>query len=106
MAERARWCRVTLEAPGEDVLASLVLEGDGAPDLGAVDEVARSALLARRVGGRVVLGQVSAAMGELLELAGLSDALVVEVEREPEGGEEPLRVEERQEETHLGDPPA
>ena len=75
------------------------LGGPGLPDLGAVDDVARLALLAGRLGGRIVLSDVSPAMRSLLELAGLG----VEVEGEAEGGEEPLGVEEGQEELHPGD---
>jgi ADP-ribose pyrophosphatase YjhB (NUDIX family) len=67
-------------------LASAVLEGPGAPDLGAVDAVARWALLAGRLGRGITLAQVSPAMRELLELTGLR----VEVEGQPELGEEPF----------------
>lgn len=95
-----------MQAPGGAVLASVLLEGEGAPDLGAVDEVARCALLAQRAGLRAVISELSLEMRRLLELAGLLAALVVEVERQPEGGEEALFVEESQEETHLSDPPA
>jgi hypothetical protein len=52
------------------------LRGRGAPDLGALEDVARLALLAERLGGRIALAEVSPTMRELLELAGLS----VEVE--------------------------
>jgi hypothetical protein len=73
-----------------------VLEGPGGPDLGAVNEVARLALQAARLGGGLVLREVSPAMRELLELAGLSSETwaTVEMEGETEGGEESLGVHE------------
>jgi hypothetical protein len=94
-----RWCRVTILGADGAVLAACVLEGPGDPDLGAVDDVARLALQVARLGGGVALAEVSPAMRELLELAGLG----VEVEGQTEFGEEPLRVQEVQEEAHPGD---
>ena len=79
-----------------------VFEGSGPPDFGAVDAVARLALLAGRLDARLEVTEVSPAMQELLELAGLP----VEVERQAERREEPLGVEESQEEVHPGDLPA
>jgi hypothetical protein len=84
------WCRVQIVGADHTTLASHQLAGAGLPDLGAVDDVARLALLARRLGGRIVLCDVSPALGSLLELAGLR----VEVERKAERGEEPLGIEE------------
>jgi len=95
------WCRVTVVGPDGAELARSVLAGPGAPDLAAVDDVARLALLAGRLGGGIVLADVSPALRALLELAGLC----VEVERQAELGEEPLGVQEGQEERHLGDLP-
>lgn len=63
--------------PDGAFLACRVLEGRGAPDLDAVDAVARLALLSARVGGSVAVTDVSPAMRDLLELAGLG----VEMER-------------------------
>jgi hypothetical protein len=80
-------------------LAHVVLEGPGAPDLAAVDDVARLTLAAGRLGGEITLLDLSPAMGALLELAGLG----VEMEGQAELGEEPLGVQEGQEETHPGD---
>ncbi len=116
---------------------SEVLQGVGAPDLGAVDAVAHRALAAARAGGRLVLCDVEPELDDLLRLAGLAPlpftsamsplpdegirpgvcepatsqrfsagALAVEVEGQPERREQPLRVEEEQEEGHLGDLPA
>jgi hypothetical protein len=71
MAAVELWCRVTVVGSDGAKLARCVLEGLGAPDLGAVDDVARLALLAGRLGGGIVLADVSPALRALLELAGL-----------------------------------
>ncbi len=76
MADFQLWCRMALIGPGGAVLATRRLCGAGVPGIGAVDDVARLALAAARLGGRVVVGEVSPEMAELLELAGLG----VEVE--------------------------
>ncbi len=86
-----RWCRITI-----------VLEGPGAPDLAAVDDLARWQLLGHRLGGRVVVDQVAPQMTQLLELAGLG----VEVQWQAEGWEQPIVVQQVEEEGHLGDLPA
>ncbi|HUZ21270.1 MAG TPA: hypothetical protein VMU75_11935 [Acidimicrobiales bacterium] len=101
MAAVQLWCRVTVLGPDGAELACCVLEGPGAPDLGAVEEVARLALLAGRVGGCVVLAQLSPSLRVLLELVGLR----VEVEGQTELQEQPLGVQEGQEEGHPGDLP-
>jgi hypothetical protein len=93
------WCRVQIVGADHTMLAYHQLGGPGLPDLGAVDDVAHLALQARRLGGRIVLSDVSPALRSLLDLAGLG----VEVEGEAEGREEPLGVEEGQEELHPGD---
>jgi hypothetical protein len=95
-----RWCRVTVLAPDGGELATCLLEGPGDPDLRAVDDVARLALWAGRLGGGIVLADLSPATRELLELAGLS----VEVEGQAKFGEESLGVQEGQEEGHPRDP--
>ena len=94
-----RWCRVLVVGADHTSLASHQLSGPGLPDLGTVDQVARLALRARRVGGRIILSDVSPALDALLSLAGLG----VEMERETEGGEEALGVEGGQEKLHTGD---
>ena len=101
MASPQRWCRITVVGPSGSPLATFVLTGSGAPNLGAVDHVARLALLGARLGGCVTLAEVSSAMRELLELAGLD----VEVEGQTEGGEETVRIQEVQEEVHSRDLP-
>jgi hypothetical protein len=84
------WCRVTIVGPDGTELARRTLLGPGAPDLDAVDLVAWLALLAQRLESRLVLSAVSPSMRELLELA----ALPVEVQWEPELGEQALGVQE------------
>jgi len=101
MDDLERWCRVTVFGPDGGVLSDQVLQGRGAPDLGAVDEIARQTLRATRIEGRIAISDVSPEMEELLELAGLG----VEVKRQAELGEESLGIQERQEETHLRDLP-
>jgi hypothetical protein len=100
--EVALWCRVLVVGPDRTALASHRLEGPGPPDLGAVDDVARLALLAGRIGGSIILSDVSPALRSLLRLSGLR----VEAEGEAEGGEETLHVQEGQEELHPGDLPS
>lgn len=101
MSTAPPWCRVKVFGADGGALTECVLRGAGRPDLGAVDVVARLALLARRRGGDVVLTDVTAELRELLALAGLR----VEVEGEPEGGEESLGVEELEEERGARDAP-
>src|ERR1700686_2173930 len=98
MAAVGVWCRITVVGPGGVTVARSVLRGPGAPDLGAVDDVARLTLLAQRSGVAVVLTEVAPALSALLELAGLG----VEVEGQAELREEALGVQEGQEEVHPG----
>jgi hypothetical protein len=58
--------------------------------------------MAARLGRRVRLRHPSAALTELLALAGLAEVLGVEARREPEEREERVGVEEERE---LDDPP-
>lgn len=99
VSTRQSWCDVTVVSPDGEV-AQCSLEGPGDPDALAVDLVARLVSAAANIGGRLVVTPTSTAMFELLALA----ALPVEVEGEPERGEEPFGVEEGEEEAHLGDP--
>jgi hypothetical protein len=96
------WCRVTLIGADGTEVAHSTLEGPGAPDLLALDQVAHLALVAARAGGAVVLSDVSPDMGDLLDLSGLG----VEVQRQAEGREESLGVQREEEERHGGDLPA
>jgi hypothetical protein len=102
MAAVEVWCRVSIVGPDDTELVAYALEGPGRPDLGAVDDVARWAQLAGRLGGRMVIADLSPSLGELLELVGLS----VEVQGQAEEGEETLGLHQRQEEAHGGDLPA
>jgi hypothetical protein len=104
-----RWCRITVVDPGAAVLVSWDLGGPTPAQLGAVDAIARLALLARRAGAMIRLTEVSPELRQLLDLAGLSvewAGLPVEVEGQAEGREEPPRIQQRQEEVHPGDLPA
>jgi hypothetical protein len=67
--------------------------------MGVVGHLARCALVAKRLGGKITLSDICPELRELIRLAGLA----VEMEGQPERGEEPLRVEEIQEEGHSGD---
>jgi hypothetical protein len=95
------WCRLTVVGSDRSELASGVLQGTGRPDIGTVDDVARLAVLARRLGGALVLAEVTPALLALLELAGLP----VQMEGEPEGGEQPLGIDQVEEERHGHDLP-
>lgn len=69
-------------------------------NLDTVDALAYLALLARRMGCRLVLRDVPGHLHELLDLAGLSGpdgVLVVEAERQAEHGEHAVGVKEERE---------
>jgi hypothetical protein len=102
MTRTRRWCTITLVERDGGALAECLLRGTGRPDLSAVDVVAHLALLAKRRGGGVVLTDVCGELEELLAVAGLR----VEVQGKPERREEPLVVQEVQEERHRRDLPA
>ncbi|MGH3037974.1 MAG: STAS domain-containing protein [Gaiellaceae bacterium] len=74
-------------------------------DAVAVDLLARLQLTVRRLGARLRLCDPSAELCQLLAFAGLGEVcgLRVELERQPEKGEDPLGVEEERE---LDDPTA
>lgn len=99
MAAVERWCTISIARPDGSRAASFDLAGSCAPDLAAVDLVARLKLVVARLGGKLSITEVSPALASLLQLAGLS----IEVQREPELGEEPLGFQQGKEETHLGD---
>ena len=67
------------------------------PDLEIVDALARLQLAARRSGYEVAVTAAPDDVLELIELAGLADALCVEPLRQPEQREERLGVEEERE---------
>jgi hypothetical protein len=63
------------------------------PDLATIDALLRIRLTAARAGRRVRVRDAPEGLRELLELVGLSDALVLEPRRQAEGREQ-LRVDE------------
>jgi hypothetical protein len=86
----------------------VLLAGEGPPDLSIVEGLALFQLMARRAGDRMWLEDVSSALGELLDLAGLRRevtgqaglagrraALRREVGGQAEGREEVLGVQEK-----------
>ena len=89
-----RWGSVVFVAPGGEV-ASWPLEGDGRPDLGTVDDIARLQLAARRVGCAIHLRNVCPDLLALIELAGLSDELRVIRETDVPGASGRLRPPRR-----------
>jgi hypothetical protein len=76
--------------------------GTLAPDATTLDVLARVQLTARRIGLEARLRNASGELVDLIAFAGLTDALRVELEREPEEREEGLGLEEERE---LDDPP-
>jgi hypothetical protein len=74
-----------------------------APSVGAIGYLARLQLGLRRGGSEMRLARADRDLIDLIELAGLSGVLAVEVERHPEEREQPGRVEE---EGDLPDPAA
>jgi hypothetical protein len=60
-----------VEGPDGTEIRTCTVEGYGAPDLRAVDEVARLVLFATRLGGKVVVEAACEELTELLRLAGL-----------------------------------
>jgi hypothetical protein len=101
VAGLVRWCGVKVVDAEGSLLCDGPLEGAGDPDLEAIDHLSRIALGAKRLGWRVVLVDVSPTLRQLLDLVGLT----LEMEGQPELGEEPVRVERSQEEIHPGDLP-
>ena len=104
LASLCHRARALLEASGADVLvcdASALAEADAV----ALDAIARLQLTARRLGSRICVRHAPAELEELLRLTGLAEicGLRVDVQREAEEREEPLRV---QEEGELLDPSA
>jgi len=89
MAAVVAWGWVVLVGSGGAEVEAWVVGGPGAPDLSAVDALARSQLSARSLGGSIRLRDVCWELGELLDLVGLRR----EVGGEAEGGEE-VGVEE------------
>lgn len=89
MADPALWARMVVAA-ADGTRLTIPLGGDGPPDLAVVEALARFQLMARRAGDRVWLEDVSAALGDLLDLAGIRRQMV----RQPERREQPRGVQE------------
>lgn len=83
MADDEEWGTIVLLVADQTVVASWPLRGEGRPDLGAVDVVARWARTARRMGCSIRVRGACGELRDLLDLAGLWR----EVVGEPEGGE-------------------
>lgn len=80
---------VTVElVRGAAVVATLLVPLVEAPDLATVDHLARLALTARRLGCSIRLRHVDRGLAELMDLAGLTEVVSLQVVRETEGGEE------------------
>lgn len=80
--------------PREGPEVEVVRDASALPaDLGAVDQLARAGLSARRRGRRLRLRGVSPELLALLDLCGLAD--VLGARRQPEEREQPRGVEER-----------
>jgi hypothetical protein len=72
------------------------------PHLAVIDQLARLQLALKRDGCELQLRNADDSVLGLIEFAGLAEVLRVEVERQPEEGEEPLGVEEK---GQVGDKP-
>ena len=91
--------RVELDGGHPDVV---VFEVGGliSPDLWTIDALARARLIARRDGCELILADAPVELRELLELAGLADAVpceegsALDAEGKPERGEESRSIEE------------
>jgi len=102
MVDVQLWCRITLIGADGAELAYSILEGPGAPDLVALDQIAHLALVAARAGAAAVLADASAELVELLELSGLG----VEMQRQAERRKEALGIQRVEKEGHARDLPA
>lgn len=98
----ALWCRLTAVDSDGSRVGTLSIDGDGLPDMSAVDQLARWVLEAQRARLRIALECLTPEMAGLLDLAGLG----LEVQWKAERGEKPCRLEGVQEKGHLGDLPA
>jgi anti-anti-sigma regulatory factor len=87
--------RELLEESGADLVVCDVRDLTGADAL-TLDLIARLQLTAKRLGARVCVRNASERLCELLAFTGIAEVcgLRVELERQPEQGEEGLRVEE------------
>ncbi len=89
MGADAPWARVVVVGANGSTL-SVILRGEGRPDLSVIDVLARWQLSARRSGGELRLEDVCSELETLLDFAGLRR----EVGGKPEDGEQRLHLEE------------
>ena len=83
------WARMVVAGPG-GTRQEVPLAGEGPPDLAVVEALARFQLTARRAGYRMWLEDVSPALAELLDLAGLRQELARgPTQASPEAGRKP-----------------
>ena len=90
MSGAVGWGLVVFVGPTGSEAKASPIGGDGVPDLAVLDGLARAQLVARRLGGYILLREVCRELEELLDLAGLGG----ELSGKPEGGEELLGVQE------------
>ena len=69
---------IVVLAVGGTEVASWPLIGSAHPDLGVIDKLARSALMARRRGGSITLRGAGPQLLRLIHFVGLDDVLVVD----------------------------
>ena len=94
MAVGEVWCRVTVFGPDGSALRRWTLGGCAAPDLAAIDHMARLRLEVGRRGGSVAISDVSVQLAALLELVGLG-RLRGQMSGQTESREQPVGVQER-----------
>lgn len=99
MRDERVWCQVRVVSAGGTVLARRTLAGAGSPDLRVLEELARLALVTQRSHGFMWVEHLAPELAELIDLAGLG----VQVQGQPETREEPLGVQEGQEEAQPDD---
>jgi len=69
---------IVVLAVGGTEVARWPLHGSAQPDLGVIDSLARSALMARRRGGAITLRGAGPQLVRLIHFVGLDDVLVVD----------------------------
>jgi hypothetical protein len=89
--------RLLIEMPPARQSTIICDVGAIAPDVHAIDALARLQLAARRLGMELRLRHASGELQELVAFAGLRDVLRVEAGGQAEQGEERLGVEEERE---------
>ena len=75
---RPRGDAIVVLAVGGTEVARWPLHGSAQPDLGVIDSLARSALMARRRGGAITVRGAGPQLLRLIHFVGLDDVLVVD----------------------------